>query len=111
MDAAVRAWLISQLGTDTDLPDLEQRYARLGTARAVALEVVRERLAALLSSPGTVSVSGVVSVNFSANITAYERQITALEAGDPPAPDDPEDPCGDSADGFGVTYLVERPRR
>ncbi|MEE1812717.1 hypothetical protein [Streptomyces sp. BE133] len=111
MDAAVRAWLIAQLGTDTDQADLDQRYARLGTARAVALEVVRERLAALRASPGSVSVSGVVSVNFAANIAAYERQIESLEAGEPPAPDDPEDPCGDSADGLGVMYLVERPRR
>ncbi|MEU9849254.1 hypothetical protein [Streptomyces sp. NPDC047985] len=110
MDAAVRAWLIAQLGTDTDQADLDQRYARLGTARAVALEVVRERLAALRASPGSVSVSGVVSVNFTANITAYERQIESLEEGEPPAPDDPEDPDG-TGDGFDVLYLMERPRR
>lgn len=110
MDTAVQAWLISQLGTDTDLTDLAARYARLGTSRAVALEVVRERLAALLASPGSVAVSGVVSVNFGANITAYERQILSLEAGEPPAPDDPA--TDDAADGgFGVMYLVERPRR
>lgn len=109
MDAAVRAWLISQLGTDTDLPDLELRYTRLGTARAVALEILRERLAALLAAPGTVSVSGVVSVNFSANIAAYERQINALEAGEPAAPDDPTD--GIPTDGLGIVQLVERPRR
>lgn len=111
MDAAVRAWLISQLGTDTDLPDLEQRYTRLGTARAVALEILRERLAALLAAPGTVSVSGVVSVNFSANIAAYERQITNLESGEPTAPDDPDVPGELVGDGLEVVYLVERPRR
>ncbi|MFI6653303.1 hypothetical protein ACIBI8_37645 [Streptomyces sp. NPDC050529] len=111
MDAAVQAWLISQLGTDTDVTDLEVRYTRLGTARAVAIEVVRERLAGLLASPGSVSVSGVVSVNFSANIAAYERQLTALESGEPPAPDDPDDPDDESSDGFGLVYLVERPRR
>ena len=111
MDAAVRAWLISQLGTDTDLPDLEQRYTRLGTARAVALEIVRERLAALLAAPGTVSVSGVVSVNFSANIAAYERQISSLEAGEPPAPDDPDVPGDLAGDGLDTIQLVERPRR
>ncbi|MFD7615768.1 hypothetical protein [Streptomyces sp. NPDC059802] len=110
MDAAVRAWLIAQLGTDTDQADLEQRYARLGTARAVALEVVRERLAALRAQPSAVNVSSVVSVNYTANIASYERQIAALEAGEPPAPDDPVDPCEDNG-GFGVTYLVERPRR
>ena len=109
MDTAVQAWLVSQLGPDTDLADLEARYVRLGAARAVALEVVRERLAALLAGPGSVTVSGVVSVNFSANIAAYERQILSLEAGDPPAPDDPTD--GDTADGLGLMFLVERPRR
>lgn len=111
MDTAVQAWLISQLGVDTDLADLTIRYTRLGTARAVALEVVRERLAALLAAPGSVSVSGVVSVNFGANIAAYERQILSLEAGDPPAPDDPDDGDGDTRDGLGIMYLVERPRR
>lgn len=111
MDAAVQAWLISQLGTDTDLTDLTARYVRLGTARAVAIEVVRERLAGLLASPGSVSVSGVVSVNFSANIAAYERQLTILESGEPPAPDDPIVPDGEDSDGFGLVYLVERPRR
>ncbi|WP_097865808.1 hypothetical protein [Streptomyces sp. rh34] len=109
MDTAVQAWLISQLGADTDLIDLTVRYTRLGTARAVALEVVRERLAALLASPGSVSVSGVVSVNFGANITAYERQILSLESGEPPAPDDPDD--GDTRDRLGIMYLTERPRR
>ncbi|WP_331746898.1 hypothetical protein OH809_45050 (plasmid) [Streptomyces sp. NBC_00873] len=110
MDTAVRAWLISQLGTDTDLTDLEQRYTRLGTARAVALEILRERLAALRAQPSVVNVSSVVGVNYTANITSYERQIAALEAGEPPAPDDPTDPDG-SGDGFGLVYLVERPRR
>ncbi|WP_093803887.1 hypothetical protein [Streptomyces sp. Wb2n-11] len=111
MDPAVTAWLLSQLGPDTDLTDLAARYARLATARAVAIEVVRERLAALLSSPGTVTVSGVVSINVSANIAAYERQVAALESGEPPAPDDPADSDDDTGDGFGVMYLVERPRR
>ncbi|MEU5490234.1 MULTISPECIES: hypothetical protein [Streptomyces] len=111
MDAAIKAWLISQLGTDTDLTDLTARYTRLGTARAVAIEVVRERLAVLLASPGSVSVSGVVSVNFSANIAAYERQLTGLLSGEPPAPDDPADPDDENTGGFGLIQLVERPRR
>ncbi|MEU5660081.1 hypothetical protein ABZ802_31360 [Streptomyces sp. NPDC047737] len=111
MDAAVQAWLISQLGTDTDLTDLAARYVRLGTARAVAIEVVRERLAALLASPGSVSVSGVVSVNFSANIAAYERQLANLLSGEPPAPDDPAVPDDEDSGGFGIIQLVERPRR
>jgi hypothetical protein len=56
-------------------------------------------------------VSGVVSVNFSANIAAYERQIANLEAGEPTAPDDPDVPGELVGDGLEVLYLVERPRR
>lgn len=112
MNDAVRAWLISQLGPGTDLADLTVRYTRLGSGRAVAIEVVRERLATLLASPGSVSVSGVVSVNFSANITAYERQLLSLESGEPPAPDDPDTGDEDDRDGsLGVIQLIARPRR
>ena len=110
MDAAVRAWLESQLGTPLDLPDLEPRYTRLGTARAVALEVLRGRLATLRTQPSTVNVSGVVSVSYTESIKAYERQIAALESGEPAAPDDPADGTTDSS-AFGVIHLVERPRR
>ncbi|MDX5526075.1 hypothetical protein PV677_36005 [Streptomyces sp. DE06-01C] len=110
MDTAVREWLLSQLGRSTDLADLTARYTRLGTGRAVAIEVVRERLADLLASPGSVSVSGVVSINTSANIAAYERQLAALESGQPPAPDDPA-PDDEDTSGFGLIQLVERPRR
>ncbi|WP_078944378.1 hypothetical protein [Streptomyces albidoflavus] len=103
------AWLLAQLGPATDLADLQARYVRLGSGRAVAVEVLRERLAVLLASPGSVAVSGVVSVSFSENIKAYERQIASLESGDPPAPDDP-DPAVDP-DSWSVVRLVERPRR
>ena len=110
MDAAVRAWLESQLGTPLDLPDLEPRYTRLGTARAVALEVLRGRLATLRGQPSTVNVSGVVSVSYTESIKAYERQIAALEAGESPSPDDPADDTS-TGSGFGIIQLVERPRR
>ncbi|MFF6903517.1 hypothetical protein [Streptomyces hydrogenans] len=113
MDAAVRAWLISQLGTSTDLADLDTRYTRLGAARAVALEILRERLADLVDQPSTLSVSGVVSLSFAENIKAIERKIAALENGEPPAPDDPGTTGPDDGipDGYGVIQLVERPRR
>ncbi len=63
MDAAVRAWLTSHLGTTTDQANLDLRYARLRTARAVAIEILRERLAALISDqPSTLAVTGVVSL-------------------------------------------------
>ncbi|MFF2731783.1 hypothetical protein ACFVS9_28230 [Streptomyces sp. NPDC058008] len=109
MDAAVQTWLLDELGKDTDLADLEQRYTQLRSARAVAISVVRSRLAALRGQPSTVNVSGVVSVSYTESIKAYERQLAALIAGEPPAPDDPADE--DTGDGFGIIQLVERPRR
>lgn len=113
MDPAVIAWLTSQLGTATNMDDLAVRYARLGSARAVALEVLRLRLADLIASPGSVTVTGVVAVSFTENIKALERQIALLESGEPPAPDDPDDDGDGIPDGygFGVIRLVERPRR
>lgn len=108
---AVTAWLKGELGSTADLVDLEARYTRLGSARAVALEVLRERLADLRAQPASVNVSGVVAVNFGENIKSLERQIAALEDGQPPAPDDPTDPDGSSLGGLGMLYLVERPRR
>lgn len=111
MDTAVRAWLLAQLGDTTPVADLETRYTRLGSARAVALEVLRGRLAALLQQPSTVNVSGAVAVGFSENIKAYERQIAALEAGDIPAPDDPPTTGSDAPAAIGWISLVARPRR
>ena len=108
---AVTAWLKGELGSTVDLADLEARYLRLGTARAVALEVLRERLADLRAQPSTVNVSGVVAVSFVENIKALERQIESLENGEPPAPDDPTDPNGESLGGIGILHLVARPRR
>ena len=110
MDAAVQAWLISQLGTATDLTDLAARYTRLGTARAVALEVLNQRLADLRAQVATVAVSSVVSVSFAENIKAYERQIALLEAGTPAAPDDPAAVDDDTAQ-IGFLQLVPRRRR
>lgn len=106
---SVKAWLLAQLGTTTPVADLDARYTRLGTARAVALEVLYERKAALLQQPASVNVSSVVSVAFTENIKALERQIALLKNGEPPAPDDP---AGTGIDAYiGVARLVERPRR
>lgn len=108
MDAAVRAWLLSELGTDTDTADLTARYTRLGTARAVALEILRERLAVLRAQPTAVTVTNVVAVNYTANLAAYERQIASLEAGDHQAPDEITPVPGTTIDSF---FLTARPRR
>lgn len=111
MDAATRAWLIGELGTATDRVDLELRYDRLGTARATALEILRQRLADLISDgPTVVGVSGVVSINQTANLAALERKIAYLESdASPSAPDDP--PTRGDTGRLGVMYLRERPRR
>jgi len=105
----VRRWLFAQLGPGTDTADLDARYARLGSGRAVALEVLRERLAVLLGTPLRVTVSGVVTVDNSANAAALRTQIDALENGEPPAPDDPAPGTGsDLVTGVGVVQLVPR---
>jgi hypothetical protein len=72
------AYLRSELG-DVDYDDLAARYQRLGTAQAVAIEVLRERKAALIADPLAVTVQGVATVNNSENVKAIERQISSLE--------------------------------
>ncbi|MFC8008663.1 hypothetical protein [Streptomyces cinereoruber] len=113
MDAAVRAWLTSRLGANTDQAGLDVRYARLRTARAVAIEILYERHAALINDqPSTLSVSGVVSLSYAENIKAIERLIKQLESGKLPAPDDPTDELDDGVpDGYGTIQLTPRPRR
>ncbi|MFH8745757.1 hypothetical protein ACH4GK_00640 [Streptomyces rimosus] len=87
MSAAVLRWLLAQLGPDTDATELTARYERLHSARAVVLEVLHERRAALLAEPLKVTVNGVATIDTSANVTAPERTIAQLA--DEPAPDDP----------------------
>lgn len=110
LDTNVQAWLLAQLGTATPVTDLEARYTRLGTARAVAIEVLYERKAALIQSPASVNVTGAVAVTFTENIKAIERQLALLESGEPPAPDDPAG-TGDDTVLLGSFRLVERRRR
>ncbi|MGW7636093.1 hypothetical protein [Streptomyces decoyicus] len=112
MDVAIRDWLLDQLGKDTDVADLEARYARLGKARAVALTVLNQRWNDLVAQPTVIGVSSVVNLNTTANLAALERKMAALQADDaPPAPDEPTDTSDSSDDRFGIIQLVERPRR
>lgn len=113
MDTATQKWLISQLGSATDLADLADRYTRLGKARAVALEVINQRLADLRAQVAVVGVSGVVNVSFAENIKAYERQIALLEAATVPAPDEPIEPPADTEDDstFGLIFFTGMERR
>ncbi|MFM9760767.1 hypothetical protein [Streptomyces scabiei] len=100
MDIAVRAWLLAQLGPTTDTADLDARYARLTSARAVANEVLAERRAKLLADPLRMTVDGVVTIDQSNNLSGLERQIAGLV--DLVAPDE-------LADGEVSTHLVTAP--
>ncbi|MFE3216099.1 hypothetical protein [Streptomyces antimycoticus] len=89
MDEFQRSWLLAQLGPDTDPADLERRFFRLRSARAVALEVLGERRAKLLADPLKVTVDGVVTMDLQENLRGIERQIETVRQTS--APDDPED--------------------
>ncbi|MGW7542169.1 hypothetical protein ACWGKQ_13750 [Streptomyces sp. NPDC054770] len=71
------AYLRSELG-EADRTDLDTRYQRLDSLQAVAIEVLRERKAALVSDPLAVTVQGIATVNNAENVRALERQIAAL---------------------------------
>ncbi|MBJ6620026.1 hypothetical protein [Streptomyces sp. DHE17-7] len=73
------AYLRSQLG-EADRIDLDTRYQRLDSLQAVAIEVLRERKAALASDPLAVTVQEVATVNNAENVKAIERQIAETES-------------------------------
>ncbi|MEU7640912.1 hypothetical protein AB0C11_33425 [Streptomyces sp. NPDC039016] len=102
MDEFQRAWLLAQLGPDADPADLERRFFRLGSVRAVALEVLGEQRAKLLADPLRVTVDGVVTMDLAENLRGIERQIDQVRQA--PAPDeiDGEDQGGGA---LGVTWL------
>ncbi len=89
MDEFQRSWLLAQVGPDTDPADLERRFFRLGSACAVALEVLGERRARLLADPLKVTVDGVVTMDLQENLRGIERQIEQVRQ--TPAPDAPND--------------------
>ena len=63
--------------------DLAQSFARLGSVEAVALEVVRGRLADMLARPAELSVDGDYSEKWTRTIellTAKEAELAAVVA-------------------------------
>ncbi|MFE2850388.1 hypothetical protein ACFXJO_04550 [Streptomyces lavendulae] len=86
MTSEVLRWLVAQLGPDSNPADLEQRYERLRSARAVAQEVLQERIAALLAEPLRVSINGIATIDQTNNVAALERRLGHLA--DQTAPDD-----------------------
>ncbi|MFJ1994267.1 hypothetical protein [Streptomyces asiaticus] len=103
MDEFQRSWLLAQLGPDTDPADLERRFFRLRSARAVALEVLGERRAKLLGDPLKVTVDGVVTMDLQENLRGIERQIEAVRQ--TLAPDDPEDE-GVEGNALATSFIV-----
>jgi hypothetical protein len=88
----VLRWLLAQLGPDTNPDDLAARYDRLHSAHAVAEEILRERIAALIAEPLKVTVNGVATIDNSANVAAFERRLSQLV--DIQAPDQPASASG-----------------
>ncbi|WP_327356375.1 hypothetical protein [Streptomyces sp. NBC_01304] len=105
MNEDVLRWLQAQLGPDTDGNDLAARYERLRSAKAVALEVLHERLAALVAEPLKVTVNGIATIDNSANVTALERHLVQLET--VAAPDAPSTASSELI----AVPLRSRPRR
>jgi hypothetical protein len=106
VNSDVLRWLQAQLGPDSDSADLASRYERLGSARAVVLEVLHERIALLVAEPLKVTVNGVATIDNSANVAALERQAAQIATAD--APDDPT-PAHHNT--LTTVQLRSRPRR
>jgi hypothetical protein len=87
VNSDVLRWLQAQLGPDTDVNDLIARYERLHSAKAVTLEVLHERVAALIAEPLKVTINGVATIDNSANVAALERRAAQIVA--ETGPDDP----------------------
>lgn len=84
------SWLRSEVGASTTEDDLQARFDRLGSIRDVAMEVLRERRASYLEQPLSLNLAGVASVDYTNNVAALERRLTALANLD----DDPSDDDG-----------------
>lgn len=104
MDEFQRSWLVAQVGPDTDPADLERRFFRLRSARAVALEVLGERRARLLADPLKVTVDGVVTMDLQENLRGIERQIEQVRQA--PAPDKSGDEDDGAETAMTVTWLA-----
>jgi hypothetical protein len=73
------AYLRSELGTDIDQVDLQERHDRLGNVQAVAAEVVRERLATVINAPTSFTIPGAYSESRSdATVKALQDQAARL---------------------------------
>jgi len=104
VDEFQRSWLLAQVGPDTESADLERRFFRLRSVRAVVLEVLGERRARLLADPLKVTVDGVVTMDLQENLRGIERQIEQVRQ--TPAPDEPSDESEAAASVVTATWLT-----
>lgn len=74
-EAEIRTWV----GTAAETSDLAARYERLRSVHAVALEVLRLRLADVLANPATFSIDGDYSQSWGENIRTLRSQVAQLE--------------------------------
>lgn len=72
-------WIRSWVGTSPDDDVIGARLERAGTRARVALAVLRERRADLMSDPTKYSIRGDVSVDTGQNLAFLDAQISALE--------------------------------
>lgn len=103
MDEFQRSWLLAQIGPDTDPADLERRFFRLRSVRAVAVEVLGERRAKLLADPLKVTVDGVVTMDLQENLRGIERQIEQVRQAAAPGDSGDEDEAAEAM--MEVTWL------
>jgi hypothetical protein len=84
MTADQLAVLRSHIGSADPPSDvtLNASFDRLGSVEAVALEVLRGRLADMTSGPGQLSVAGHVSYDSRKSIDALAGKIADLETGE-----------------------------
>lgn len=73
---AIRSWVGS---TEPSAADLEARYLLLGSVEAVALQVLRQRLADMLAEPGRYDVDGDASWSYEENIRSLRSSIATLQ--------------------------------
>lgn len=78
-DADVLAEIEEWAGTELSGEDYEVDYGRLGSAHAVALKVLRRRLANLLNTPGSIRVEGDFAQDYRDNLALYRQNIATLE--------------------------------
>lgn len=76
---ADRATIRSHVGSEPSDADLNEAAFRLDSVEAVALEVLRGRLADMRGRAAKFTADGDYSEDWSANLTSLDRQVTTLE--------------------------------